>query len=191
MNTTELSLDSQSVQTAAAALNQSRQAANRGQLYLCFTLGTELFAIDILRIREIIEYLPPTAVPMMPPSLSGVINVRGSVVPVVDLAVRFNWPATQVGRRTCIVIVEIMHESTRHVLGLVVDKVNMVTDIKSEAIEPPPTFGARINTDFINGMARVNNQFVIVLDIARTLTIEEMAAVQKAQHMPPTDSLAP
>jgi len=159
-------------------------ATARGQLYLAFMLGGEVFAIDILRIREIIEYLPPTAVPMMPPSLRGVINVRGSVVPVVDLAVRFGWPATGVGRRTCIVIVEIEHNQARHVLGLVVDKVNMVTDIKSEDIELPPAFGARINTDFITGMARINNQFVIVLNIERTLTIEEMAAVQRASTAP-------
>lgn len=167
------------------ALVQTEKTA-RGQLYLAFMLGGEIFAIDILRIREIIEYTPPTAVPMMPPSLRGVINVRGSVVPVIDLAVRFGWSATGVGRRTCIVIVEIEHNHTRHVLGLVVDKVNMVTEIRREEIELPPAFGARINTDFITGMARVNNQFIIVLNIERTLTIEEIVAVQRASSIPAT-----
>lgn len=167
--------------TGPGKMSQAKAAARagRGQLYLAFMLGNEIFAIDILRIREIIEYNPPTPVPMMPPSLQGVINVRGAVVPVVDLAVRFGWEPTGVGRRTCIVIVEIEHAGNKHVLGLVVDKVNAVTEIKSEDIDMPPAFGARINADFISGMARINNEFVIVLNIARTLTIEEMAAVEQ------------
>ena len=149
----------------------------RGQLYLTFTLGGEIFAIEILRIREIIEYVEPTSIPMMPPSLRGVINVRGGVVPVVDLAVRFGWTPTAVGRRTSIVIVEIMHEDEKQVLGLVVDRVNAVTEIRNEDIEPAPAFGARINTDFIAGMARSNGRFVVVLDIERTLSVVELAAV--------------
>ena len=154
--------------------------AGRGQLYLAFILGQEIFAIDILRIREIIEYIEPTTVPMMPPSLRGVINVRGAVVPVIDLAVRFGWQPTGVGRRTCIVIVEIEYQGAKHVLGLVVDKVNAVTEIKAEDIDLPPAFGAHINTEFINGMAKVNGKFVIVLNIERTLTVEEIAAVRQA-----------
>lgn len=176
MNTTAMTSAAPAASATRASL-ASAKAAGRGQLYLAFMLGTEIFAIDILRIREIIEYNPPTPVPMMPPSLQGVINVRGAVVPVIDLAVRFGWPATGVGRRTCIVIVEIEYQGAQHVLGLVVDKVNAVTEIKNEDIDLPPSFGARINADFITGMARVNNQFVIVLNIARTLTIEEIAAV--------------
>lgn len=165
------------VATSGAKGGKGGNAAARGQLYLAFMLRSEIFAIDILRIREIIEYSPPTPVPMMPPSLQGVINVRGAVVPVVDLAVRFGWQPTGVGRRTCIVIVEIEHQETRHVLGLVVDKVNAVTEIKNDEIDLPPAFGASINSDFITGMARVDGKFVIVLNIARTLTIEEMAVV--------------
>jgi len=152
-------------------------SAQRGQLYLSFMLGSEVFATDIQRIREIIEYTPPTVVPMMPASLRGVINVRGGVVPVVDLAVRFGWQSTPVGRRTSIVIVEIKHNDEKHVLGLVVDRVNAVTEIKSEEIESSPAFGARINTDFISGMARSDGRFVIILNIERTLSVQELAAV--------------
>lgn len=126
----------------------------RGHLFLSFTLGGEVFAIEIQRIREIIEYMPPSVVPLMPPSLRGVINVRGGVVPVVDLAIRFGWTPVGIGRRTSIVIVEIQHNGEKHVLGLVVDRVNAVTEIRDEDIEPAPVFGARINTDFITGMAR-------------------------------------
>lgn len=155
-------------------------AKARGQLYLTFTLGSEVFAIEIQRIREIIEYLDPTTIPMLPPSLRGVINVRGGVVPVVDLAVRFGWTPTGVGRRTSIVIVEIDHDGAKHVVGLVVDRVNAVTEIPAEDIEPAPVFGARINTEFIAGMARNSGHFVIVLNIERTLSVAELAAVATA-----------
>lgn len=147
---------------------------------MSFTLGGEIFAIEIQRIREIIEYTKPTAVPMMPPSLRGVINVRGGVVPVIDLAVRFNWTPTGIGRRTSIVIVEILHNGEKHVVGLVVDRVNAVTEIKDEDIDSAPVFGARINTDFIAGMARDEGNFVIVLNIERTLSVSELAAVAAA-----------
>ena len=153
-----------------------------GQPYLAFRLAGEVYAIDILRIREIIEYTPPTTVPMMPPSLRGVINLRGAVVPVIDLAVRFGREATGVGKRTCFVIVEVAHEGATHVLGLMVDGVNAVMEIGAGDIEPPPSFGTRVNAEFIAGMARVDGRFVIILDIARVLSIEEMAAIKSVDR---------
>jgi purine-binding chemotaxis protein CheW len=114
---------------------------------------------------------------MMPPSVRGVINLRGAVVPVIDLAVRFGKPATGVGKRTCIVIVETEHAEATHVLGLLVDGVNAVMEIADDSIEPAPTFGTKVNTEFIAGMARINGKFVIILDIARVLSIEELAAI--------------
>src|SRR5512137_1862894 len=99
----------------------SAEAVTSGRPYLAFRLAGEVYAIDILRIREIIEYTVPTAVPMMPPTVRGVINLRGAVVPVIDLAVRFGLDPTGVGRRTCIVIVEVAHAGATHVLGLMVD----------------------------------------------------------------------
>lgn len=160
------------------------RAAARGQLYLKFTLGSEMFAIDIQRIREIIEYTTPSAVPMMPEALLGVINVRGSVVPVIDLAKRFGWAATVVGKRTSIVIVEIAHRQQTHVLGLLVDRVNAVGPIAEEDIEPVPAFGASIKTEFIAGIAKSDERFVIVLSIERTLSVDEIAMVAStASHM--------
>ena len=150
------------------------------QPYLAFRLAGEVYAIDILRIREIIEYTLPTSVPMMPPSLRGVINLRGAVVPVIDLAVRFGREATGVGKRTCFVIVEVAHEGAVLVLGLMVDGVNAVMEIAAADIEPPPSFGTRVNAEFIAGMARGDGRFVIILDIARVLSIEEMAAIKTA-----------
>ena len=149
-----------------------------GQPYLAFRLADEVYAVDILRIREIIEYSPPTVVPLMPPSLRGVINLRGAVVPIIDLAVRFGRPATGVGKRTCFVIVEVAHAGETHVLGLMVDGVNAVMEIAADDVEPPPSFGTRVDADFIAGMARVNGRFVIILDIARVLSIEELAALK-------------
>lgn len=153
------------------------------RLYLAFRLSGEVYAVDILRIREIIEYDQPTLVPMMPPSLRGVINLRGSVVPVVDLSIRFGRQPTVVGRRSCIVIVEVEYGDAIHTLGLMVDGVNAVMEINATDIEPPPAFGTNIRIDFIAGMTRSNNRFVVILDIARVLSIDEMALV-RAVGMP-------
>lgn len=166
--------------TAVAPVSRNNIAGlptDSGQLYLAFMLCGEQFAIDILCIREIIEYTLPTAVPMMPSSVRGVINLRGAVVPVIDLAVRFGHAPTAIARRTCIVIVEVEHEENLHVLGLLVDRVNAVMEIRQQDIEPPPAFGAQIDTNFITGMGRVDGRFVIVLNIASTLSLQEMAAV--------------
>ena len=155
-----------------------------GRPYLAFRLADEVYAIDILRIREIIEYNLPTSVPMMPASVRGVINLRGAVVPVIDLAVRFGRPATGVGKRTCFVIVEVEHAGALHILGLMVDGVNALMEIGAENIEPAPTFGTRVNAEFIEGMARIDGRFVIILDIGRVLSIEEMAAIKSVDATP-------
>lgn len=148
-----------------------------GRQYLVFTLAREIFAIDILQIREIIEFGSLTEVPMMPPTVRGVINLRGAVVPVIDLSARFGRPATTVGRRTCIVIVEITQDDETQTLGVLVDGVNEVMDIPATDIEPAPAFGARIRTDFIAGMGRVDGRFVILLDVARVFSVGEIAEI--------------
>lgn len=149
------------------------------QQYLTFTLNGEVFAIGILNIKEIIEYGTLTEIPMMPSFIRGVINLRGAVVPVVDLSARFGGRQTEVARRTCIVIVEMsqMVEDTevRQDLGIVVDSVNEVLEIPPGEIEPPPAFGARIRADFIQGMGKVAGKFVIILNIDRVLSVDEMA----------------
>jgi len=142
--------------------------------YLTFMLGNEVFAIGILAIKEIIEYSGLTVVPMMPPAVRGVINLRGAVVPVMDLAARFGKPATEVGKRTCIVIVEVISEHERQDIGVIVDAVNEVLDIAPGDIELPPSFGARIRNDFICGMGKVGNRFVILLNANRVLSVDEL-----------------
>ena len=152
--------------------------------FLTFMLGGEMFAMDILGIKEIIEYSTLTEVPMMPASVRGVINLRGSVVPVIDLAVRFGRAPAPVTKRTCVVIVEIVLNDARQDVGVVVDAVNEVLDILPEQIEPPPTFGTRIRTDFIHGMGKVNNRFVILLDANQVLSLDELAEIAEAAQAP-------
>ena len=143
--------------------------------YLTFQLSGELYAIGILSIKEIIEYGQITEVPRMPPSIRGVINLRGAVVPVIDLGARFGKQAASIGRRTCIVIIEIASAEGQQVVGVMVDAVNEVLDIPATEIEPAPSFGAHIRADFIKGMGKVNGKFVILLDTGRVLSVDEMA----------------
>jgi purine-binding chemotaxis protein CheW len=147
--------------------------------YLTFMLAGEVFAIGILAIREIIEYQGLTEVPMMPPSVRGVINLRGAVVPVVDPLARFGRPSSPITKRSCIVIVEVAgdgEEGDAQVIGVVVDAVNEVVDIAAQDIEPAPAFGARIRSDFIRGVGKVRGKFVILLDPNCVLSIEELGA---------------
>ena len=149
--------------------------------YLTFVLGGEVFAMGILAIKEIIEYADLTEVPMMPGYVRGVINLRGAVVPVIDLSVRFGKPSSPVTKRTCIVIIEVGVRNERHILGVVVDAVNAVLDIPGSEVEPPPAFGASIRTDFIRGMGKVSGKFVILLDVGHVLAANEMDVLVDAQ----------
>jgi purine-binding chemotaxis protein CheW len=169
---------------AQANKNTPVAAASAGQAgqYLTFVLGAETFAIGIMAIKEIIEYSSLTEVPMMPAYVRGVINLRGAVVPVLDLPVRFGKTASAVTKRTCIVIIEVALGTERHVLGLVVDAVNAVLDIPANEIEPPPAFGASIRTEFIRGMVKVNSKFVIVLDLDHALAADEVQALTELQQ---------
>lgn len=145
------------------------------QQYLTFMLGAEIFAINILSIKEIIEYGNLTIVPKMPSFIRGVINLRGSVVPVIDLAARFDRPEAEISRRTCIVIIEVQHEEAQQVIGVLVDAVNEVLEIAADQIEPVPSFGTKIRTDFIEGMGKVDQKFVIILNVNQVLSVDEMA----------------
>ncbi len=154
----------------------AQHAGGEAQQYLVFRLAGEDFAVGILNVKEIIEYGNVTEIPMVPAFIRGVINLRGAVVPVIDLAVRFGRPPTEVKRRTCIVIVEVAQDETSKTdIGIVVDAVSEVVEIPPSDIEPPPAFGAQIRTDFIAGMGKLNGQFVILLNIERVLSVEEMA----------------
>ena len=143
--------------------------------YLTFVLGGEIFAIGILSIKEIMEFAELTSVPMMPACIRGVINLRGAVVPVVDLSTRFGRQRTQTTRRTCIVIVEVALEGEeRQDIGVIVDAVNEVLEIPASEIEPAPSFGTRMRPEFIRGMGKVGGRFVIILDTNKVLSDAEL-----------------
>jgi len=143
--------------------------------YLIFSLGNEQFAVGTLRVREIIEYGNLTSVPMMPGFIRGVINLRGAVVSVIDLNARFGRARTETSRRTCIVILEVQADDSTHVLGIIVDAVSAVRQIDAASIEPTPSFGTRIRADFISGMAKVNKGFVILLELGKVLSVDEIS----------------
>ena len=161
--------------TGQQAGKHLQEAIVQGQQYLTFTVASEVFAIAISVIKEIIEYRPPTEVPMMPPHIRGVINLRGRVVPVIDLAVRFGRDKGVASRRTCIVILEIHQEEQQQEIGVVVDAVSAVIDMADTDIEPPPKFGAKLRTDFISGMGKIDDKFVIILDVDKVLSIAELS----------------
>ena len=163
--------------------------------YLTFSLAGEMFAVGILNVKEIIEYGHLTEIPMMPAFIRGVINLRGAVVPVIDLAARFGGKTTQVARRTCIVIIEVVDQDFRSDIGILVDAVSEVLEIPASEIEPPPSFGAKIRADFIFGMGKVSGKFVIILNINNVLSIEEISmltdvatedGISKGGHATPT-----
>lgn len=147
------------------------------QQYLTFLLGDEIFAIGILKIKEILEYSDVTTVPMMPECIRGVINLRGSVVPVLDLATRFRRQRRETTRRTATIIVETENEGQVQVVGIIVDAVNEVLEIPQEDVEPAPSFGTRVRSDFIQGMGKVAGRFVIILDTDRILAAEDLVAL--------------
>jgi len=152
----------------------STESGQEKAQYLIFNLRGEPFAIPLLGVKEIIEYGSVTPIPGMPEFIRGVINLRGRVVPVIDLAARFGEPPTVIGERTCVVIVELHEETGVQDMGIVVDGVNAVSDIPASDLEPPPRFGAKIRVDFIQGMWKSQDRFVIVLDQARVLSVQEI-----------------
>ena len=149
--------------------------------YLTFILGGEMFAIGILGIKGIIEYHGITAVPMMPECIRGVINLRGAVVPVIDLSARLGKTQATVTKRSCIIIVEVETDGERKDVGVIVDAVNAVVDIAAADVEPAPMFGARIRTDFIQGMGKIGGKFVILLNVNSVLLFDEISEPDEAQ----------
>jgi purine-binding chemotaxis protein CheW len=151
--------------------------SGRAGKYLTFSLAGEEYGINILKIKEIIGLLPITTVPQTPPFVKGVINLRGKVIPVIDLRLKFGIEPMAYGERTCIVVVEIEGASGTILIGSVVDSVSEVLNIKGEDIEDPPTFGASLDTDAILGMAKMDGDVKILLDIDKVLNVEELTAV--------------
>jgi purine-binding chemotaxis protein CheW len=177
-----MSMDTANVVTYGSnAIVALQSGAALPSQFLTFMLGEEQYAVGILHIKEIIEYGSLATVPMMPDCVRGVINLRGAVVPVMDLSARFGRAQSTIGKRSCIVIVETEggEGESKQVLGMLVDAVNAVVEIAATDIEPAPSFGTRIRPDFIAGMGKHNGRFVILLEIGRVLSSEEIVEMAR------------
>lgn len=152
-------------------------ASDNVSQFLTFMLNTQVYGVNILNIKEIIDYGNITRVPMMPEFIAGVINLRGSVVPVVNLALRFSEKPSTRTKRSSIVILEVTYEEQKMEVGITVDVVNEVLDILSSEIEPTPSFGTKIRTDFISGMGKANDQLLVLLNIESILSIDELSVL--------------
>lgn len=148
--------------------------------YLMFNLGGETYGVGIHAIREIIEYPGVTAIPLAPRFLHGVINLRGAVVPVLDLSVRFGQEPTRINRRTCIVVVEVAQGDNLHMLGVLVDGVTEVREVEPGEVERKPQFGTGLRNDFVIGMLRREQGFIPILDIASVLSLVELETLIEA-----------
>jgi len=164
--------------TRAAPATTTAEAARQ---YLTYRLGDELFALDISKVREVLDFTTVTRVPRTPEFMRGVINLRGSVVPVVDLRLKFGMPATERTVNTCVIIAEIDVDGELTLLGALADSVQEVIELGPDAIEPAPRIGTRLRTDFIRGIGRQNDRFIILLDIDRVFATDELGAFQTAQ----------
>jgi len=161
--------------TAEIAVVEKNEAES--QQYLTFLLGEKVYGLEIINIKEIIEYGDVTEVPMTPDFISGVINLRGTVVPVIDLSQRFSGVPTKLAKRTSIIILELKNEDMKIEIGVTVDMVNEVLDIKTTDIEPAPSLGSQIQTNFIKGMAKVEGTLLILLDVKNVLSVDELSQV--------------
>ncbi|MBD9356982.1 chemotaxis protein CheW [Methylomonas albis] len=155
--------------------------------YLTFLVGTESFAVSILDIKEIIEIASVTRVPLTPDYIYGVINLRGSVVPVIDLSARLSRKRSEVNKRSCIVLVAVEVGDSVQLVGMLVDEVREILEIPPANIQPAPDFGTDIRTDFIQAMARVDDVFIILLAISRVLSLDELSLLsdlaQSQEHL--------
>ncbi len=164
-------------QAAAQTEQLNRAILDKQGKYLTFALGSEEYGLEILKVREIFGYMDITAVPQTPHYVKGVINLRGQVIPVIDLRTKFGMPEADITEETCIIVVEISQGQTHCSTGIVVDRVSEVLDISGENIEEAPQFDTSVNTDFILGMGKIGDTVKILLDIDKVLAAEELVNI--------------
>lgn len=152
---------------AVAEISETRQ-------YLTFKLMDEVFAVDVEKVREILEFTSITKVPQTPEYMRGVINLRGSVVPVMDMRLKFGLPESEKTVNTCIIVVEVSHEDEIMIIGALADSVQEVFELEPEQIEPPPHIGAKISPNIILGMGKSDGQFIMILDIDKIFNCDEL-----------------
>lgn len=147
--------------------------------YLTFKLGEEVYAVDVAKVREILDFSPITKVPRTPEYMRGVINLRGSVVPVVDMRLKFGMPKTEKSVNTCIVVVEVMLENESTIIGALADSVQEVIELEPGQIELPPKIGSRLKVEFLKGMGKIGDRFLMILDIDKVFSSGEIMMAQE------------
>jgi len=166
------------------------QPVSQGQ-YLTFYVAGEEYAVNILKVKEIIEFDTVTAVPNTAPWIRGVTNLRGNVVPVIDLAVKFGLPASQTSKFSCIVITEVSYNGDKLTMGVMADSVNQVLDFFQNDIEETPPFGTRVRLEFLLGMGKMGKKFCLILDIDKVLSADEIVAVTDSMETRPAEAASP
>lgn len=161
-------LDAHGTASATGSLNK----------YLCFLIGERTFGVNILKVKEIIEHVEVTPIPMMPDFLWGAINLRGVVVPIIDLSGRLNMAGTELQKRTCYIIADIKIKDMSLVVGFVVDAVSKVADIAMEDCAAPPSFGGNIKNEYIQGLGKVGKEFVLLLNIDKVLSMDDLESMR-------------
>jgi purine-binding chemotaxis protein CheW len=179
-----IAMDNQTIATVAKT-GQETHGVNQvrvleGGKFLTFLMANEKYGLEILKVREIMGMMDVTTVPTTPAFVRGVINLRGKVIPVVDLRLKFGLEAKEDTQRTCIIVVHLTHTAQEMTMGIIVDEVSDVLDIDQNQIEPPPSFGANIRTDFILGMGKIDQKVMTMLDIDRVLSEQEIALVESS-----------
>jgi purine-binding chemotaxis protein CheW len=168
------------VKTGQEAHGINQVSVLEGGKFLTFLMANEKYGLEILKVREIMGMMDVTSIPTTPAFIRGVINLRGKVIPVVDLRLKFGIEAKEDTQRTCIIVVHLTHTAQEMIVGIIVDEVSEVLDIDQNQIEPPPSFGANIRTDFILGMGKVDQKVMTLLDIDRVLTEQEVALAENS-----------
>ncbi len=172
----------ETVTTRGTGGGSALMQGNLAGKYLTFHLQQEVYGLAILKVQEIIGIMPVTKVPRVPEFVRGVINLRGKIIPVVDLRVHFGFSGQEDTTKTCFIVVQIARGDRKVVMGVIVDEVAEVIDLKSEQIEPAPSFGTTVNTDFILGMGKANQKVIMLLDIDEVLTHEQVAVVEQTSR---------
>ncbi len=165
---------------ADSGATETAGQVNRAGKYLTFRLAQEEYGLEILKVQEIIGMMNVTRVPKVPDFMRGVINLRGKVIPVVDLRLKFNMEHLEDTEKTCIIVVQISGASQEVTVGIIVDEVSEVMDIRAEQIEPPPAFGASVETTFLLGMGKVEKEVIMMLDIDKVMSTEDLGVLDEA-----------
>ncbi len=166
------------VSETSDSLNDVGKVALGGK-YLTFVLGDEIYGVEILKVQEIIGIMKVTHVPRMPDFVRGVINLRGKIIPVIELRSKFGLESKEDSEKTCIIVVQIVYKDQSIIMGVLVDEVSEVLEIEESQIEPPPSFGATINIDFIMGLGKVGEKVIMLLDVDSVLTTGELSSISQ------------